>query len=119
MGDRQRASRAPEDAELSDALERLNNPDATTIASVADVAEVEFSEWVKDRKNRRVVGHRFEAIGYVPVRNPTAEDGLWKIHGKRQAVYAKQALDPRDRPRRRADFYGISPVIHTTNAAGQ
>jgi hypothetical protein len=30
------------------------------------------------------------------VRNPDADDGLWKIHGKRQVIYAKAELSPRD-----------------------
>jgi hypothetical protein len=37
-----------------------------------------------------------EKCGYVPVRNDLADDGLWKVHGKRQAVYAKASLSLRD-----------------------
>jgi hypothetical protein len=33
-----------------------------------------------------------EAVGYVPIRNNLSDDGLWKIDGKRQAVYAKKEL---------------------------
>jgi hypothetical protein len=63
------------------------------------------------RKNRRAIPHRLEKCGYVPVHNPTADDGLWKIKverlmssypkgtpkpspvvGKRQVVYAKKTL---------------------------
>jgi hypothetical protein len=33
-----------------------------------------------------------EKCGYVPVRNDGAEDGMWKIAGKRQAMYAKKTL---------------------------
>jgi len=52
--------------------------------------------WLDDRRNRRAIPHRLEKCGYVPVRNPHADDGLWKIAGKRQAVYAKAALPLRD-----------------------
>jgi hypothetical protein len=35
-----------------------------------------------------------EQCDYSPVRNDTAKDGLWKINGRQQAVYATQfALD--------------------------
>jgi hypothetical protein len=43
--------------------------------------------WLKERTNRRVVPHRMETCGYVAVRNTGADDGLWKIGGKRQVVY--------------------------------
>ena len=39
----------------------------------------DFRAWLTDRKNRRVIPHRLETAGYVPVRNPGADDGLWKI----------------------------------------
>jgi hypothetical protein len=56
-----------------------------------------FYEWLRDRKNRRIIPHRLEQCGYVRVRNDAAEDGLFKINGRRQAVYAKASLSIRDR----------------------
>ena len=53
-------------------------------------------EWLADRKNRRTIPHRLEQCGYAPVRNPSANDGLWKISGKRQAIYAKSQLPLRE-----------------------
>lgn len=91
------ANRAPEDAELADALDRLSWPEAVTIAQLAVEAVGDFAEWLRDRKNRRQIPHRMEAAGYIPVRNDGAKDGLWKIKSKRQAVYAKVELTPRDR----------------------
>ena len=32
----------------------------------------------------------------MPVRNPDADDGLWKLEGKRQAVYAKASMSLRE-----------------------
>jgi Family of unknown function (DUF5906) len=93
------ASRAPEDAELADVLDELRSPDAITITRIANVATGEFLAWISERKNRRVIPHRLERCGYVPVRNGDATDGLWKIQGKRQAVYAKNTLTLRDRLR--------------------
>jgi hypothetical protein len=91
------ANRASEDAELADVLDKLKNPDATTLIRVQEVATGDFKLWIRDRKHRRQIPYRFEQCGYVPVRNETADDGLWKIDAKRQVVYAKASLSLRDR----------------------
>jgi hypothetical protein len=52
--------------------------------------------WLADRKNRRVIPHRMEVCGYVPVRNDSAKDGLWVIGGKRVAIYARKVLPLRN-----------------------
>jgi hypothetical protein len=87
------SSRAPEDAELADVLDRMGNPDAVTLTDIIlEGQDAEFVEWARDRKNRRLLPHRFEQAGYVAVRNAYAKDGLWKIKGRRQVVYAKAEL---------------------------
>ncbi len=91
------AGRAPEDAELADVLDVLGNPDATTILRIAETADAGLSDWIRERKNRRLIPHRLEQCCYVPVRNSGAVDGLWKLYGKRQAIYAKSALSISDR----------------------
>jgi hypothetical protein len=92
------ASRAPEDAELADVLDRLGWPKAVTLARLQNAADdAAFSEWLKDRKNRRAIPHRLEDAGYVPVYNRDAESGLWNINNRRQAVYARVELSERDR----------------------
>jgi hypothetical protein len=91
------ASRAPEDAELADVLEELGNPNAVTITQIANKATGEFEAYLRDRKNRRAIPHRLEKCGYSPVRNNHANDGLWRIGGKRHVVYAKASLSERDR----------------------
>ena len=92
-------------------LDHLGNPDVVTVGMVLRAAEMlfpppppvspgvaipksdSFADWLKDRRNRRNIPHRFEACGYVPVRNPDdIRDGQWKIKGKRQTVYARQTL---------------------------
>ena len=93
------AGRAPEDAELADVLDLIGNPDATTILRIADAADSELSQWIKDRKNRRIIPYRLEKVGYVQVRNEYASDGMWKVYGKRQVIYAKNALSIGDRIR--------------------
>jgi hypothetical protein len=91
------ANQAPEDAELADVLDRMGNPDATTLIQITAAAMGEIETWIKDRKNRRAIPHRLEKCGYVPVRNDATTKGLWIINGKRQAVYAKSSLPIRDR----------------------
>ena len=91
------ANRAPEEAELADALDKLGNPPALTLEMLQGVAAGEFARWISERRNRRSIPHRLESCGYVPVRNPDdTHDGHWKIHGKRQAVYVQQTLSLRD-----------------------
>ena len=88
------ANRAPEDAELADILDKLGLPDATTLVRIANHATGDFETWIKDRKNRRVIPHRLEKCGYAPVRNDAATDGLWRINGQRQVIYARISLPP-------------------------
>jgi hypothetical protein len=89
-------NRAPEDAELADALDALKWPDALTLAHITNVVAADFGLWLADRKNRRSIPHRMERCGYSRVRNGDADDGLWKIGNRRQAVYAKSNLSVRD-----------------------
>jgi hypothetical protein len=88
---------APEDGELADVLDALGNPDAVTLVQLIErSAGTEAAEWLTERKNRRAVPHRMERCGYAPVRNPDADDGLWKLQDRRQVVYAKARLSLRD-----------------------
>jgi hypothetical protein len=91
------ANRAPEDAELADVLDRLQNPDAITINGITNEATGSFRIWIDDRKNRRAIPHRMEKCGYVAVRSSSAKDGLWVINGARQVVYVKSELSVSDR----------------------
>lgn len=91
------ANRAPEDADLADTLDNLHRPPAVTLADVAERAPASLAEWLRDRKCARQMPHRLESVGYVPVRNDDAKDGLWKLSGRRQVIYAQQELSPRDR----------------------
>ena len=83
---------APEDAELADLLDKLGNPAAVTLAQLRANADTNFDEWLSDRRNRRAIPHRMNSRGYVPVRNPDTDDGLWRIQGVRLAIYTKAAL---------------------------
>ena len=106
------ASRAPEDAELADVLDRLGNPAATTLARVITRAGDDFAHWLKDRKNRRAIPHRFEQCGYAPVRNSRAKDGLW-VMGTRQVIYAQATLSLRDQ------YLAAMELVKQTSRLGQ
>ncbi len=90
------ANEAPESGELRDVLDALGRPAAVTAAALIEGANgvrlFDFADELKDRKNRRSMPHKLERVGYVPVRNPDAEDGLFKVAGKRQTVYASKKL---------------------------
>jgi hypothetical protein len=90
------ANSAPEDAELADALDALGNPDVVTLQQLIANAPAETAEWLMDRRNRRAIPHRMERCRYMPVRNPDAADGLWKLKAGRQAIYAKVSLTPQE-----------------------
>ena len=90
------ANRASEESELADILDRLGNPPAVTLSRLVNMAEGDIVDWLRDRRNRRTIPHRLEQCGYVPVRNPDARDGQWKIKGTRQTVYARQTLSLRE-----------------------
>ena len=91
------AGRAPEDAELADALDAIQWPQAVTVSQLCVYASDPFREWLQDRRNARQLPHRMEAAGYIGVRNDGAKDGQWVVLGKRQTIYAKRELTIRDR----------------------
>jgi hypothetical protein len=94
------ASRAPEDDQLADALDSLNNPAATTLEQISRYADAGLCIWLRDRKNSRQIPHRMETVGYVAVRNPADKsDGRWKVGSKRQVIYARAELSTADRLR--------------------
>jgi hypothetical protein len=67
------SSRAPEDAELADALDALGFPGAVTLGPSRRPG--------RRRLWRLAPRRRFESSGYVAVRNDNAKDGLWKVGG--------------------------------------
>ena len=95
------ANRSNEDSELADLLDRLKRPPAVTLDILIKTAEGAMlfptAEWLRDRKSRRIVGIRLEKCGYGSVRNSDADDGLFLIEWRRQAVYARSDLSLKDR----------------------
>jgi hypothetical protein len=91
------AARSPEDAKLADALDELTRPDICSLETVATSKTGAAMEWLHELKSRRAMPHRMERCGYVACRNPGTEDGLWRINGRRQVLYAKEQLSPEER----------------------
>jgi hypothetical protein len=97
--------RAPEEAEMADVLDRMGKPEAVTLAMLVDESKGgDFRDWLTDRKNRRVIPHRFEGCGYVQVRNDAAKDGYFVVDGERRAIYARADLTMRQRLRAARDL---------------
>src|SRR5262245_32054638 len=101
-------NRAPENSQLDDAIDELGEPDhattgtikrpaVITLAMIRQTATGGFLDWITDGKNARQIPHRMGECGYVPVQNGAAKDGLWRIDGKRQVIYAKAELSVRER----------------------
>jgi hypothetical protein len=64
--------------ELADVLDDLGRPDAVTLSDVtnrAAILHLAFADWLRDRRNRRSIPHRFEDCGYVAVSNPNDSAG--------------------------------------------
>jgi hypothetical protein len=87
------ANRAPEAGEMADLLDDIGRPDAVTIERLTLRASGEFAVWLHQLANRKLVGFRLDDCGYVKVLNlDDKSDGLWRINGRRQAVYARKEL---------------------------
>jgi hypothetical protein len=95
------AHSTPEDTELADVLDALDNPDIVTTDAVAKRAETVhpmFAVWLRDRSNRTRIPFRFESCGYVVVTNPNDKTtGRWKIANVRYTIYGRNDLDERVR----------------------
>ena len=76
------AHQAPENAELADALKRLETPAAVTKAMIIEVADFDLQSWLRERRNSRSLPHRMEKCGYVAVRNAAATDRQFKVRGE-------------------------------------
>ena len=86
-----------ENGELRDVLDGMINPVTVTLEEIASAAPIGLTDWLADRKNRRVMRHRLESVGYVLVPNPSSDDRLWKINGKRQAIYGRKDIPLKER----------------------
>jgi hypothetical protein len=98
------AGAVPEDAELADALDNLGRPDASgnlirpaavTLERVMRAGSPEFEVWAQEGKNWKTLPHRFERVGYAPIRNPDAADGLADQWPPPSRLRPQWAINPR------------------------
>lgn len=92
------ANRSQEESDLEDVLDRMGRPGAVTIPEIAGWAKSMGSDvydWLTG-SNKRVIPHKMERAGYVPVANDAAKDGRFKIDGKRQPAYCPRGLSLRE-----------------------
>jgi hypothetical protein len=113
------SNRTPEDAEMADVFDDLGNPAAVVMSKLILTATGDFGNWLRDRKNRRNIPHRLEACGYQVVRNPDANDGLWKVFGKRQTIYGKAALPYSDRLSAAREILKMTPILSARGQCSQ
>lgn len=88
------ANHAPEDIELSSVVEDLGEPNALTLEMLRKGAPFDLQNFLSNAATRRAVGHRLSALGYVPMANPDAKNGLWRIAGEKVVAYVKRNLTP-------------------------
>jgi hypothetical protein len=99
------AQRGAEEPELEDLLDSMSRPIAVTLETlIRHASGTEIFEWLKDRKNRRIVGHRLERCGYERLDNDLSKDGLFVVGGKRQAAYVNMLAPVGDRWRAARDL---------------
>jgi hypothetical protein len=98
------ASQAPEDAELADVLDELEQPEICSLLAILTSPRGAALEWLLDRRHRRSIPHRMERCGYIALRNPQTEDGLWRIGGRRQTLYVKTNLTPKQQWQAARDY---------------
>jgi hypothetical protein len=90
------SGRAPEETEMADALDELDNPAVVTLAMIIGRADSQLQNWLLDKRNARTAGLRLSKCGYSPVKNPGPDDGMWKVSGKRVRIYARNEMPTRD-----------------------
>ena len=72
----------------------MGQPPATTLASMkaAPIPSPKLREWLNDRRNRRVISKRMKTAGYESVHNTDSGNGLWRINGVKQVIFAREEL---------------------------
>jgi hypothetical protein len=89
------ANQAPEDHALADALDELDRPEISSMHALLATPRGAALEWMTSKP--RALPHRMERCGYVAVRNPDNEKGIWRINNQRQMLYGRTDLTPEKR----------------------
>ncbi|WP_457298652.1 primase-helicase family protein [Phyllobacterium sp. P5_D12] len=97
------AQRSSDESEFEDAIDRLTESNggelrlAFSTDRLALAASEHLAAWIRDPKNRRQVPKKLEKLGYIRVEHPDNQSRLWKINGRRQAVYGLRGVSERTR----------------------
>ena len=114
------ANTSAENSELADALDEIAERErkagrgeliAFTKAMLLRVAGPNLHEWLFSKASRRQFPARLEKLGFIQVRNPDAQDGLWKIQQWKCVGAGKIARwEPIEGKGQRAAIYGSQRV---------
>ena len=88
------ANRSREENELAEVLLAMGRPAATTLALIetAPIQSMKLQDWLNDSRNRRVIPKHMKTAGYETVHSPDSANGLWRINGIKQVIYAREEL---------------------------
>ena len=83
---------------MADVLDRIGNPEVTTLSQIKANASGDFEIWLNDGKSCAASSDAgSKIVGYLAVPNLDANDRLWKINGARQVIYGRSELTAGDR----------------------
>jgi hypothetical protein len=94
------ANRSPEGIDIADAITAMRRPHVLTIGFILVEPGVTEStkEWLRDRRNHRVIGTLMKDAGYERMSNRTeGTEHRWKIGKRYQTVYGRMDLPQKDR----------------------
>ena len=80
------SNRSPEEPELDDLLDAIGRPDAVTLATIQAKSTGDFGEWIRDRKNRRIIPHKLESLRVRIKFLPIFSDGGSMKRGPKQQL---------------------------------
>jgi hypothetical protein len=87
------ANRPREENELAELLLTMGQPPATTLAlEAAPILSTKLRDWLNDSRNRRVIPKHMKTAGYESVHNTDSGNGLWRINGVKQVIFAREEL---------------------------
>jgi hypothetical protein len=106
------AHRSADESEIADAIDKMEEASGGKRPTVFSTdrlvlhASPALEAWLRDPKNRRQIPKRLERVGYMRVQNPDTDSRLWKINGRRQAVYGLRTLSERSRIEAARELFG-------------
>jgi hypothetical protein len=89
------AGESGEPGEMRDVTEAFGNGPVTVEDLIKNADRMylhDLANELRERKNRTRIPHMLLKAGYVSVRNPDTNDGLWVVNGKRIVIYCRQQM---------------------------